>query len=103
MTTQSRTDMEVESTEQRTALVTGGAGFIGSHLVDRLLSSGYTVICVDNFILGRREHLDEAMESPAFSLEEFDRRVDQRFWKGLRDVLPTWDEMIEEFNARTGV
>ncbi len=72
MTTQSRTDMEVESTEQRTALVTGGAGFIGSHLVDRLLSSGYTVICVDNFILGRREHLDEAMESPAFSLEEFD-------------------------------
>ena len=59
-------------TEQRTALVTGGAGFIGSHLVDRLLLSGYRVICVDNFILGRREHLNEAMENPAFSLEEFD-------------------------------
>ena len=38
-------------------LVTGGAGFIGSHLVDQLLERGNQVVCVDNFILGRREHL----------------------------------------------
>ena len=43
------------------------------------------------------------VEQRGVSLGEFDRRADQRFWKGLRDVLPTWDEMIEEFNARTGV
>jgi cysteine synthase len=43
------------------------------------------------------------VEQRGVSLEEFDQRADQRFWKGLRDVLPAWDEMIEEFNARTGV
>ena len=54
------------------ALVTGGAGFIGSHLVDRLLSQSYKVVCVDNFILGRREHLQDALENPDFCLHDFD-------------------------------
>jgi UDP-glucose 4-epimerase len=54
------------------ALVTGGAGFIGSHLVDRLLAKGYEVTCVDNFVLGRREHLASAQENPAFSLRDLD-------------------------------
>ncbi len=53
-------------------LVTGGAGFIGSHLVDRLLEKSNRVVCVDNFILGRREHLKDAMENPKFSLHELD-------------------------------
>ncbi len=43
------------------------------------------------------------VEQRGVELEDFDRRVDQRFWKGLQDVLPAWDDMIEEFNARTGV
>jgi UDP-glucose 4-epimerase len=55
-----------------TALVTGGAGFIGSHLVDRLLASGYRVLCVDNFTLGRREHLEDALKSDRFGLHDFD-------------------------------
>ena len=35
--------------------------------------------------------------------EAFDRRADQRFWKGVQEVLPVWDEMIDDFNAKTGV
>jgi UDP-glucose 4-epimerase len=45
----------------RRVLVTGGAGFIGSHLVDRLLERGAAVLVVDNFFLGRMENLDDAV------------------------------------------
>ena len=44
----------------KTCLVTGGAGFIGSHLVDRLLKDGNRVIVVDNMVTGKRENLPEA-------------------------------------------
>jgi UDP-glucose 4-epimerase len=53
-------------------LVTGGAGFIGSHLVDRLLASGYKVVCIDNLCLGRKEFLIEANKNKNFSFYEMD-------------------------------
>ncbi len=45
-------------TKNKTALVTGGAGFIGSHLVDRLVEAGFTVAVVDDLTNGRREYLN---------------------------------------------
>ncbi|HEX6644536.1 MAG TPA: UDP-glucuronic acid decarboxylase family protein [Gemmatimonadales bacterium] len=53
-------------------LVTGGAGFIGSHLCDRLLADGHHVICVDNFFTGRRENVAHLAEHPSFRLIEHD-------------------------------
>jgi len=54
------------------AVVTGGAGFIGSHLCDRLLADGWTVVAVDNFITGDRRNLEGAFANPRFSLVEHD-------------------------------
>ena len=43
------------------------------------------------------------VEQQGVSLADFERRRDQRFWAGLRDLLPAWDAMIGEFNERTGL
>ena len=53
-------------------LVTGGAGFIGSHLIDRLIDKGEDVVCVDNLLLGKKEHLNGVMQNKHFQLHEFD-------------------------------
>jgi len=49
-------------------LVTGGAGFIGSHLCKFLLERGYKVICLDNFFTGKKENLKEIKENPNFKI-----------------------------------
>ncbi len=53
-------------------LVTGGAGFIGSHLCDRLLADGHSVICLDNFFSGVSENIAHLLQHPAFTLVEHD-------------------------------
>ena len=53
-------------------LVTGGAGFIGSHLVERLLELGHTVRVLDDFSTGQREFIAPASGHPAFRLVEGD-------------------------------
>jgi UDP-glucose 4-epimerase len=53
-------------------LVTGGAGFIGSHLVDNLLAKGEKVVCVDNFLLGSKKNLENVLDNKRFSLYIFD-------------------------------
>src|SRR5882672_3003609 len=55
-----------------TCLVTGAAGFIGSHLVDRLLSLGHRVVGLDNMLLGRRENLAAALKNPNFQFRQLD-------------------------------
>jgi UDP-glucuronate decarboxylase len=53
---------------RRRVLVTGGAGFLGSHLCDRLLSKGCDVLCVDNFYTGSKRNIAHLMENPYFEL-----------------------------------
>ena len=58
--------------KQKTALVTGGAGFIGSHLCRRLLEREYYVICLDNYFTGRRENVRDLVGNPNFELLRHD-------------------------------
>ncbi len=53
-------------------LVTGGAGFLGSHLCERLLAAGHEVLCVDNFYTGRRANVAHLLDDPRFELMRHD-------------------------------
>lgn len=60
--------------KDKKVLVTGGAGFIGSNLVESLLNSGNSVVCLDNFSTGKRENLKAFAQNPDFKLIEGDIR-----------------------------
>lgn len=66
-------------------LVTGGAGFIGSNLVESLLKSGNTVVCLDNFSTGKRENLKAFENDPNFTLIEGDIRDLQTCQQAVKD------------------
>jgi nucleoside-diphosphate-sugar epimerase/spore maturation protein CgeB len=70
----------VKRRNQKIALVTGGAGFIGSNLCDRLIGEGAHVICIDNFQTGRAENLRHLEREPDFEFVEHD----------VIDSLPQW-------------
>ena len=71
---------------RKRALVTGGAGFLGSHLCERLLQTGYEVLCVDNFYTGTRENVAHLLSSPHFELMRHDV------------TMPLYVEVDEIFN-----
>jgi len=67
--------MEVQTpfrVRPRRVMVTGGAGFLGSHLCDRLLADGCEVLCVDNFYTGSRRNIAHLVANPAFELMRHD-------------------------------
>jgi UDP-glucuronate decarboxylase len=59
-------------TEPKSILVTGGAGFLGSHLCERLLDQGHIVLCVDNFFTGRKRNIEHLIGDTRFELIRHD-------------------------------
>jgi nucleoside-diphosphate-sugar epimerase/spore maturation protein CgeB len=68
----SKKERKVKSRNQKIALVTGAAGFIGSNLCDRLIGEGAQVVCVDNFQTGRADNLAHLEREPRFQFVEHD-------------------------------
>ena len=58
--------------ERKSVLVTGGAGFLGSHLCERLLEAGHDVICLDNFFTGSKRNIEHLIGIPRFELVRHD-------------------------------
>ena len=57
---------------RKTILITGGAGFLGSHLCDRLIAEGHDVICLDNFFTGSKQNVEHLISHPRFELLRHD-------------------------------
>jgi UDP-glucuronate decarboxylase len=62
----------MKNTQRKRILVTGGAGFLGSHLCEHLLKDGHDVLCVDNFYTGSKDHIAHLIGNPYFELLRHD-------------------------------
>jgi UDP-glucuronate decarboxylase len=58
----------MKNSKTKRILVTGGAGFLGSHLCDQLLKDGHDVLCVDNFFTGQKKNIEHLLPHPRFEL-----------------------------------
>ncbi len=64
--------MNTNPQSKKTSVVTGGAGFLGSHLCERLLSEGHTVICIDNLITGSLDNIEHLFQRKEFAFIQYD-------------------------------
>jgi UDP-glucuronate decarboxylase len=62
----------VKVSNRKRVMVTGGAGFLGSHLCERLLNDGHDVLCVDNFYSGTKDNIEHLVENPHFEMMRHD-------------------------------
>ncbi len=93
------------------AVVTGGAGFIGSHMVDLLVDHGYSVVVIDNLATGREENLAQHRREPRVDFRRIDmctlmpdsrlfRDVDHVFhFGGIGDIVPSIERPLEYMRA----
>ena len=91
----------------KTAVITGAAGFIGSHMVDLLLTNGYCVKGIDNFSAGRTENLDHQRSDPNLSLIDCDIRNSEEcreilkgtdyifHFAGIADIVPSIERPVD--------
>ena len=63
---------DMKNLSNKRILVTGGAGFLGSHLCEQLLSEGHEVLCIDNFYTGRRSNIAHLVPNPLFEVLRHD-------------------------------
>ena len=56
----------------KTILITGGAGFLGSHLCDRLISEGHDIVCLDNLFTGSKRNIEHLIGNPRFEFIRHD-------------------------------
>lgn len=92
------------------AIVTGGAGFIGSHMIELLLKEGFTVIAVDNLSNGQRDNVEIFLENPNYSFLQIDlsEEFEDGFFEGtsyvfhmaaLADIVPSIEEPLKYHEA----
>ena len=73
-------------TIRKRILVTGGAGFLGSHLCERHLNNGHKVLCLDNFFTGTKENIQHLIDNPHFEVKHHDV------------IFPFYEEVDEIYN-----
>jgi dTDP-glucose 4,6-dehydratase len=77
----------VQANESKNILITGGAGFIGSHLCDYFIQNGYSVICVDNFLTGSKKNIQHLVDNGKFELSDHDITKPLHFRRGIDSVF----------------
>jgi UDP-glucose 4-epimerase len=98
--------------ESKKVIVTGGCGFIGSHLVEKLLQNGMQVIVLDNLVSGKRSNLDVVKSNPNLSIIEADISTDFSSWSAhfrgvskvfhlaaLADIVPSLQKPLDYFRS----